>query len=143
MAHGIGDRRFLRIALLAFVGAGLAGAAPAAPGAGSSEAGSVLSPETPPNLPMADEREDFCKLLKILGKPCPEDADTPEPYYLAVEEAYHGSDFEALTPAERDELIDQILVVEDSQSPAPEGVDPVAYDNFMALLDQMLYELGV
>lgn len=84
-------------------------------------------------------------LLKILGKPCPPPASdyvTYEEYYAEVELAWDTCDPDDFDPQERQELLAAALDVRDSQTPAPAGVDPAAYQSFMLVLDEIIYEMG-
>ncbi|MFG0284331.1 MAG: hypothetical protein ACF8R7_07900 [Phycisphaerales bacterium JB039] len=84
----------------------------------------------------------LCELRRKLGLPCDISNTAPmEEYYAAVEEAYLQADLDRFSNDERIDLILQILVVQESQTPMPDKVDPGAYRRFMDLLDHMLLEL--
>ena len=92
--------------------------------------------------PDEHQEDKLCELRRKLGLPCDLSNTAPmEEYYRAVEEAYLQADFDRLSNDEQYGLILQILVVQESQTPMPDKVDPDAYWRFMDLLDHMLLEL--
>ena len=113
-------------------------------GVGAPCLGAGLPAASLANSVISDDQElsMLCQLRRKLGLPCDLSNTAPmEEYYLAVEEAYLQTDLDALSFDERADLILQILVVQASQSPMPEHVDPGAYERFMRMLDIMLLEL--
>lgn len=111
--------------------------------AGAADAAASVAAEPPAPGPDATDRERICHLLKILGKPCPaSDWPSYEEYYAQVEAAWYSCDPNGFSEERRQELLAAALDVRDSQIPAPAGVDPVAYDNFMLVLDEIIYEMG-
>lgn len=140
MTDGIRFRGFSRIATVAILGVatGLSAHPPAA-----VPAGVIADIEPTPIPPGTTERELICMMLKILGTPCPpEDFPSYEDYYAQVEDAWMTADPNGFDPQQREDLLGATLDVKDSQTPAPAGVDPVAHDNFMLVLDEIIYEMG-
>ena len=82
-------------------------------------------------------------MLKILGKPCPpEDSTSYEDYYAQIETAWMTANPNGFDPQRRENLLAATLAVKESQTPAPSGVDPAAYQNFILVLDEVIYEMG-
>lgn len=140
MTHRIGSKRIVRAGMLA-----------------ASTFLATVAIASPPALPFSDvttsstdprdeDRADLCKLLKILGYPCPpeEPSDfTPyEQYYADIEQAWMTSDPNGFNPQERENLLGAALDAKNSQTPAPAGVDPIAHQNFILVLDEIIYEMG-
>lgn len=141
MTHRIGSKRIMRAGLLVastFL-ANIALANHLTP------AFSDLTDEPAVASP-AEDREGLCRLLKVLGKPCPpeEPGDfTPyEDYYAEIEQAWMSCNPNGFDPQKQQELLAAALVVKDSQTPAPAGVDPTAHQNFIFVLDEIIYEMG-
>jgi hypothetical protein len=139
MSHRIRFGRYSRVAALAVLAA--------APGL-LAETAAATAPasvaQVPPTIdPDATDRELICRMLKLLGKPCPsQDFLSYEDYYGLVDEAWTTCDHDGFDPQRRVELLAAALDVRDSQTPAPAGVDPAAYQSFMLVLDEIIYEMG-
>lgn len=144
MTDGIRFAGFLRIAALAVLGLAATGLSAKPPAVVPDAIVADIQPTPIP--PGTTDRELFCMLLKILGAPCPpeepSDSTSHQDYYRQIEATWMAADPNGFNPQRRQDLLGATLAVKDSQTPAPAGVDPAAHQNFILVLDEIIYEMG-
>lgn len=142
MADRIGSKRIMRAGLAA---ASIFLANVALANVATSSFSDVGATEEP-TLTSSEERDELCRLLKILGRPCPPEEPGDfirfEDYYADIEQAWMSCNPNGFDPERRDHTLAAALTVKTSQTPAPAGVDPLAHQNFILVLDEIIYEMG-